>query len=164
MTKRPLGITDDEERALVCKEALSWQGTKFHEHAAIKGVGVDCAQLISAVFKNAVGLESTVPNISLQVNLHQDAIEQYARAQGFETNEIYLEHLKLAGWHEITFPQLKPGDLVVPKIGRIHWHGSIVIAWPKVISAHGHAGKVIVSNAEVDDWIVGRELKFFSLW
>lgn len=154
------------ERQAVVREALSWEGTPFHDRAAVKGKdgGVDCARLLSEVFRSAIGLETSVPDISLQINLHQDAIERYARERGYETNEIYLEELKRAGFHEISLAQLAPGDLVVPKIGRIHWHGSIVIDWPMVISAHGQAGKVLKSNAEVDHWIAGRELKFFSLW
>lgn len=163
---RPSGVTNEQERAAVVKEALSWVGTPFHERAAVKGEkgGVDCARFISAVFRDGIGLATSVPDLSLQINLHRDALREYAKQHGYETEEIYLEELKRAGWREIRFEDLKPGDLVVPKIGHIHWHGSIVIEWPKVISAHGHAGKVLVSNAEVDDWIAGRELKYFSLW
>lgn len=154
------------ERKAVVDEALSWEGTPFHNRASVKGKdgGVDCARFISAVHLNALGLKTAVPDISLQINLHEDAIARYAKERGYATNEIYLEELKRAGWHEISREQLGPGDLVVPKIGRIHWHGSIVIDWPKVISAHGQVGKVLISNAEVDGWIAGRDLKFFSLW
>lgn len=159
-------FSEEIQRQAVIKEALEWEGTPFHERAAVKGKdgGVDCARLLSEVFRNAVGLKTSVPDISLQINLHQDAIERYAKERGYPSNEIYLEELKRAGWFEISREQVKPGDLVVPKIGRIHWHGSIVIDWPKVISAHGQAGKVLVSNAEVDHWIAGRELKFFTFW
>jgi len=152
------------ERIAVIEEALSWDGTPFHDRACVKGKdgGVDCARFISAVFRNALGLDTTVPDISLQINLHQDAIERYAKERGYPSNEIYLEELKRAGWVEIPSEYLAPGDLVVPKIGRIHWHGSIVIEWPTVISAHGQAGRVLKSNAEVDHWIAGREMKFFS--
>jgi len=142
-------MTPEEQRTAVVREALTWVGTPFHERAAVKGAGVDCARFISAVFKNALGIDMPVPDVSLQYNLHHD-------------REIYLEEVQKY-FHEIKPPVL-PGDLIIPKIARIHWHGSIVVEWPKVISAHGQAGKVLVSNAEVDDWIVGRELKRFSLW
>lgn len=143
-------MTVGQQRLKVVNEALTWVNTPFHERAAIKGVGVDCARLIAAVFKNALGLEMPVPEISLQYNLNH-------------SREVYLEEVSKY-FHEIERERLGAGDLVIPKIGRIHWHGSIVIGWPAVISAHGHAGKVLVSNAEVDDWIVGREMKYFSLW
>lgn len=140
-----------EQRKLVVDEALSWIGTPFHERAAVKGEkgGVDCARFIAAVFKGALSLEMPVPDVSLQYNLHH-------------SDELYLREVEKY-FHEIG-PTPLPGDLVIPKLGRIHWHGSIVIEWPYVVSAHGHAGKVLKTNAEVDDWIVGRELKFYSLW
>jgi cell wall-associated NlpC family hydrolase len=39
----------------VREEALSWVGTPWHHAARVKGVGVDCGQLLIAVFQ-AVGM------------------------------------------------------------------------------------------------------------
>src|SRR5690348_2124744 len=97
------------ERKAVVDEALSWEGTPFHQRASVKGKdgGVDCARFISAVHLNALGLETSVPDISQQINLHQDAIERYAKERGYPTNEIYLEELKRAGWREIPREKLQ---------------------------------------------------------
>jgi hypothetical protein len=43
----------------IVTEARAWMGTPYHHHARIKGVGVDCAQLLCEVYE-AVGL---VPHI-----------------------------------------------------------------------------------------------------
>src|SRR6202161_3252947 len=43
------------QRAAVVAEARSWIGTKYHNCADIKGVGVDCGMLLARVFAN-VGL------------------------------------------------------------------------------------------------------------
>lgn len=38
------------QRQAVVAEAKTWIGTGFHHEARIKGAGVDCAQLLIAVF------------------------------------------------------------------------------------------------------------------
>jgi hypothetical protein len=40
---------DAAKRAQV-QEALTWLGIPYHHHARVKGVGVDCAQLLCAVY------------------------------------------------------------------------------------------------------------------
>ena len=40
-----------EERIRVILEAMTWIKTPFHFGARVKGNGVDCAQLIAAVFE-----------------------------------------------------------------------------------------------------------------
>jgi hypothetical protein len=42
---------DEAMRAAVVKEALTWLGTPYHHHARVKGVGVDCARLLCAVYE-----------------------------------------------------------------------------------------------------------------
>jgi hypothetical protein len=42
---------DDATRAAVVQEALTWLGTPYHHHARVKGVGVDCAQQLCAVYE-----------------------------------------------------------------------------------------------------------------
>ena len=46
-------MTEQEQRDLVVKEAYSWIGTPYHHQAMIKGVGVDCALILLAVFREA---------------------------------------------------------------------------------------------------------------
>ena len=42
-------------RQSIVAEALSWEGTPYHHHGRIKGVGVDCAMILAEVY-HAVGL------------------------------------------------------------------------------------------------------------
>jgi cell wall-associated NlpC family hydrolase len=44
-----MGLADQLLRAMVVEEARSWAGTPFRHQARVKGVGVDCAQLVIAV-------------------------------------------------------------------------------------------------------------------
>ena len=40
-------------REKVIQEARTWLSTPYHHHAAIKGVGVDCAQILIEVYAAA---------------------------------------------------------------------------------------------------------------
>jgi cell wall-associated NlpC family hydrolase len=42
-----------EERLRVVRVAQSWLGTPYHHHAALRGVGVDCAYLLIEVYAEA---------------------------------------------------------------------------------------------------------------
>jgi len=44
-------LDQQELRARVAAEAMTWRGTSYHHHGRIKGVGVDCAQILAAVFE-----------------------------------------------------------------------------------------------------------------
>lgn len=41
------------ERARVVQEAMSWLKTPWHHHSRVKGAGVDCLQLLVAVYEAA---------------------------------------------------------------------------------------------------------------
>ena len=138
-----------KQRALVVAEAKTWISTKYHHHGALKGVGVDCAQLLRVVFEN-VGLipHLELPYYSPQWHLHR-------------SDERYLG-LVTQYAVEISGPPL-PGDVVLWKFGRCFSHGAIVTEWPFVVHAYlnGHCTLEDISTAL---WLRDRPMKFFSYW
>lgn len=140
------------QRAAVCAEARSWCGTPYHHAARVKGRsgGVDCAQLVWAVFFNC-GLTPFLPleNYSRDWFLHRSA-EQYLG--------IVLDRA-----HEVAEP--KPGDVVLFKIGHCFAHGGIIVepGWPVIVHAYSQAARVLVDDASRGQ-LSRRQRKFFTRW
>lgn len=143
--------TEAEQRAAVVAEALSWQGTKYHHMARLKGVGVDCAGLPMEVYEAAGVTKHVDPGpYSPDWYMHQD-------------EERYL------GWvrkyaREITREELKAGDFVIWKFGRCFSHGAVVIDPPTIIHAVRLSRSVHLANMDQDDDLPGREVKYFTFW
>jgi cell wall-associated NlpC family hydrolase len=114
----PLSI---EQRSRILKETYSWLGTPYAGWSCMKGKhgGVDCGQLVYAVFRNAGCLpELTLPrDYSLQVSQHRasteyvDLVEKYFRP--------------------ISESEVLPGDIVVFQFGHAYAHAAIIISWPE---------------------------------
>jgi cell wall-associated NlpC family hydrolase len=112
--------------------ALSWLNTPYHSMAKIKGVGVDCAQLLIGVYEEA------------------GVIKEGEVAPGAYTHDFHLHRSeeKYLSWvekycDEVVEPQA--GDVALFKFGRCVSHGAIVLDWPLVIHAYVGYG-VILSN------------------
>lgn len=138
-------------REQIVKEALTWASTPYHPGARLKGVGVDCAQLIFCVY-HTFGLIPDLPTearsarwfIARQDSTYLDTILKYA--------------------HEIPESEVAPGDLILYKQPRfpVHHHGAIVISWPdKIIHAIRNAG-VIFGHATNEGFLKSCERKYFS--
>jgi NlpC/P60 family putative phage cell wall peptidase len=124
-------MTDIErQRAAVVAEAREWLGTPYHHEARLKGIGVDCAQLLMGVFSaSTVGLIAPlrIPHYPRDWHLHRDA-------------ERYLEGL-LHYARAVEEPPL-PGDVALFRFGRTFSHGAIVTEWPRLIHAYWNIGVV----------------------
>ena len=123
-------------RAAIVAEARAWIGTPFHHQARLKGVGVDCANLLVGVY-SAVG---AVPAISLDHyppdwHLHQDTPRFMA---------YLLQYAEPIPASE----QPQPGDIAMFRYGRQAAHGAIVSAWPLVIHAWLDVGRVVETEAD----------------
>lgn len=142
-----------EQRAAVVAEARSWIGTKYHNCADIKGVGVDCGMLLVRCFVDLGLVPPFDPRPYAQDwHLHRDA-------------ERYLGWVR--SWcGEVAAP--RPGDIVVFKYGRCFSHGGIVTeADPlSIVHAYMDEGRVLEErasrNARLSD--PARERMFFSFW
>jgi NlpC/P60 family putative phage cell wall peptidase len=146
-------MTDEIEaaqREMVAREALSWVGTPYHHHARIKGVGVDCAQLLCGVFEACALVSPIDPGIyAVDWHLHRNEemfsawCARYAKLQAPGT-------------------PLKKGDVCLFKFGRTFSHGSIYVGDGVLVHAYIRRG-VILSRA-TEDPLDGRDIQHWSFW
>lgn len=137
----------DAWRQKIIDEAMTWERTPWHHHARVKGVGVDCAQYLIAVF-SAVGLIEEFDPGAYPPDwmLHR-------------SDEKFLEWLGKYG-HPVTTPE--PGDVAIWRFGRTFSHAAIVTEWPKVIHAFRPHRAVVQGNATLGE-LSGRKALLYSV-
>jgi cell wall-associated NlpC family hydrolase len=137
-----------EQRALVIAEAVTWLRTPYHHAARVKGAGVDCAQILIAVYA-AVGLIADFKPDDYPPDwmLHR-------------SDERYLGHVMQYA-RQVDAPG--PGDIAMWKFGRCFSHGAIVLEWPLVIHAYRPDQMVGYGDGTQGD-LAGREVTYWSFW
>lgn len=138
------------KRIEIVAEALTWENTKYHHKARVKGVGVDCAQYPAAVFEAVGMIPYIAPEYSRDWMLHRD-------------EEQFLGWIKQYAY-EVERDQVGPGDLAIWKFGRCYSHSAIVIDLPEVIHAVILGGGVLRANIDRDEELRSRPVKFFSVF
>lgn len=139
------------DREKVIEVARSYLGTPFHDGARLKGVGIDCAQLLAAVYSEAALIESPkIEPYSPQFMLHRD-------------EPLFEQHvLKFA--HEIDEAAAQMGDIVLYQVGRSFAHGAIIVDWPRWIIHAFKSFRAVAETGAFDADLRGRKTKFFSMW
>jgi NlpC/P60 family putative phage cell wall peptidase len=141
---------ESEQREAVVAEARTWMHTPYHHHARIKGVGVDCAQLLCAVFE-AVGL---VPPVDT----------------GFYAHDWHLHRNEeeFSAWLA-KFARLMPpgaikeaGDVILWRFGRTFSHGSIHVGEGLLI--HSYIERGVIASRFDEEPLEGREMQHWSFW
>ncbi len=138
------------ERESVALEALAWLGTPYHHHGRIKGVGVDCAQLLCAVFE-ACGLVAPVDLGTYAVDWH-----------------LHHNEEKFSGGMAQHAHQPDPardialGDVLLFKFGRTFSHGSIYVGDGLLV--HAYIGRGVILSRITDEPLEGREVQHWSFW
>lgn len=113
----------------VVREALTWEGTPFHDMAGVKGVGTDCAHLLIRVYA-AVGLiEDFNPQYKPQWFQHRD-------------EPRFLQTLKAQGARWIHYENIQIGDVLMYRFGRHAAHAAIVVDASTIIHAYKPVGHV----------------------
>lgn len=136
----------DEDRARVVAEARSWLGTRYHHHGRIKGVGVDCAQLLCGVFE-ACGLLPHVDTGHYPTGWHLHRSE-----------EMFLKWVcRFADRVE----QPRAGDVAVFRFGRTFSHGAVMIDAQACI--HSYIGRGVTLSRLAEAPLAGRPVLFWSL-
>lgn len=135
------------ERDRVVAEAVSWLDTPFHHGARVKGAGVDCAQLLIAVF-HAAGITPIVDPGFYPADwfLHE------RRERIVEIIEQFMA--------KVPDPTPLPGDVALFRYGRALSHAAIVTEWPVLI--HTYRGRsVSYDRADGEGSMAGR---FSGCW
>lgn len=126
----------DAWRERVIEEAKGWLRTPWVHRARVKGAGVDCAQLLIAVYSGAGVIEAF------------DTGEYPADWMLHREEERFLSWVKKF-MSPIDSPQ--PADIVIWKYGRCFSHAAIVVDWPVVIHSFKKEGGVVWGNASQGD-------------
>lgn len=145
MTAISSAIDVEAERRAVLAEAEKWIGTPFHHGARVRGAGVDCAQLLIAVY-HATGV---TPRIETG----------YYPADWFlhERRERMVEIIE-----RFMVPAVAPapGDVALFRYGRALSHAAIVTEWPVVL--HTYRGSAVCyDRADAAGSMAGR---FSGCW
>lgn len=110
----------------IVKETLEWVGTPYHHQARIKGIGVDCAQLLVGVAYNCgilndEDLKLIPTNYSVEWNIHN-------------REEVMLGILQDMGCTPVEgVPE--PGDIIAFRVGRAYGHLGIIVTSTEFVHA-----------------------------
>jgi cell wall-associated NlpC family hydrolase len=127
-------MTPDALREAVCAEALRWLGTPYHHHQRLHGVGVDCINLLCAVY-HQVQIVGFVELEHYSQRWHHHRNEEIF-AQGLDK---YLQRTLQPGL----------GDVVLFRFGRTYSHAGILLPGGEFIHACARVkgrGQVMVSR------------------
>jgi NlpC/P60 family putative phage cell wall peptidase len=120
-------------RAAIVECALSWVGTPYHHRARIKGVGVDCAQLLIGVYAEAGLIEPfDTGDYPQDWACHRDDERFVAWVERFATRT----------------ERTRPGDVLVYRYFRCFSHGAIVIDEELMVHSFIGRGVEVVERAE----------------
>ena len=136
-------------RPAIVAEAMTWLGTPYHHRARLKGAGVDCAQILVAVFA-ALGL----------IDDFEPA--EYPRDWMLHRDEDRFRDEIRKRADQIEMAYVAPGDIALYLVGKCFAHGAIVIDWPLVIHADSRLGKVTLAEGD-QGWLSGRAVEFYRV-
>lgn len=139
----------DPRRELVVKEAETWLGTPYHHEARVKGAGVDCGQILIAVYSkfNFLPADYKLEHYPPDFAMHRD-------------REWYLSIVQEFA-RPIDESEVGVGDIVLYKWGRLFSHGAIITNYPEII--HSMANNRKVTRALIySGQLAVKEKRFFS--
>lgn len=141
-----------EQRDAIVTEAKSWIRTPYKGWTRSKRVGVDCGQLLAAVFINTGHLPADLQlpkDYSLQVAQHL-------------ADTAYLDKVK-EYMREIPESEAGPGDVVVYMLGLAFAHAGFICEWPgDIVHAMAHHG-VTLAHGTNHPKLRKATRKFFTL-
>lgn len=138
-----------QERQNVVDEAISWIGTPYHHHGRIKGVGVDCAQILCEVYERC----GIVPHVETGFYATDWHLHRH--------EEMYSSWLLRYATRLSPGEQPQPADIALFKFGRCFSHGAIVVNDGLLVHSYINRG-VILSRAD-EEPLEGREVIYWKL-
>ena len=137
------------KRAEIAAQAQAWLGTPYHHHARLQGVGVDCAQLLCAVYEACGVAPHVEPEYPHDWHLHRG-------------EELYIAWLERCGAREVQTPA-RVGDVLLFRFGRTWSHGGIVVDAPGLV-VHAYLGRGVIATRLGEAPLDGRAPRCWSLW
>lgn len=145
------GRREDWERAAVIAEARSWLRTPYHPHGRLKGVGVDCGNLLCCVYENA-GLVAPIDPGYYPTGWHLHRSE-----------ELFLDWIRRSGGRPVVNGGVRPGDLAVWKFGRTYSHGGVIVSEEGLV-VHSFLNAGVIETSRHEEPLASRPVLFFTLW
>jgi cell wall-associated NlpC family hydrolase len=134
-------------RLAVVDQTMPWMGTAYHHQGRQLGAGVDCAQLLCAVYE-AAGVVGPVDPGNYPRDWHMCRNE-----------ERYLWWLTQVGATLVDKPQA--GDVAMFRFGRTWSHGGIFVSPTEVVHAYVKSGVILTRLTE--EPLASRPQCFFTL-
>ena len=142
-----------DNRLRIVLEAHEWVGTPYHHQARVKGVGVDCAQLVAGVAENVFPRLKPINNqvYSVEWHLHNKEEKMCQIIESFKCTEKPID-------------QRFPGDIITFKFGRVQSHMGILIEDNQFIHARMDIKKVVINQLS-GEWLerLGKAYNFPGL-
>lgn len=115
----------------------SWIATPYHHRARLKGIGVDCGQLIIAAHVEAglvanfnTGFYTSDWHLHRHENKYLEFVEQHLGR--FDDVEASVDQRMI---DDPSF-ELPAGVVIVFQVGRTYSHGAMVTQWPFIVHAY----------------------------
>lgn len=139
----------EAQRAAVDAEAMTWLLTPYHDGARLKGVGVDCAQLVIASYVGAGLMDDVEPGYyPPDWHVHK-------------TVERFMAFVPT--WAvEISAEDAKPGDLMLCRFVRVFSHGVIIRSAQQGIHAWKKHGGVVLCDIDRDPDLLKAQKRYFT--
>jgi cell wall-associated NlpC family hydrolase len=151
--------------AQLLEAAAEWLGTPFHRYASLKGVGVDCVNLVARLYEVCGVLEAPVvlPRYSMDAGNHLDSsillrfVDQTGRFAEIGL-EAAVPAMGCRGCGEVAatagVPHLQVGDLVGFRVGRVVHHAGVYLGGPDRLFIHALERYGVVTHTILDStWL-----------
>lgn len=135
----------------IVEAALGWVDTPYHHQARVKGVGVDCAQLIAGIAEETGHIAAGTPipfNYSTEWHLHN-------------REEQLLQNLEAFGCTRKEGLNPEPGDILCFQYGRAVSHLGVYVGNDMFVHAANNLGKVALNTLSPETL---KRLKFIYIF
>lgn len=130
----------------VVAEAWSWLHTPYHSGARLKTVGVDCAQILCAVYSDAEVVPLVDPGYyAPDWHLHR-------------SEEVYITWMDRYGTR-VQVPEI--GDVALYRFGRCYSHAAILVAPDTWV--HAYLGRGVIVSKSNDEPLAGRPVMYWTI-
>ena len=153
-------MNEQEQRAAVGVEALTWQGTPFSYGRCLKGPrgGVDCGRYPAACLKETGVIDCDLRNLPrLPRNWFAHCADN-ADLFGAIIKQFAVEYQLSRDRRPQT------GDIVIARYYHDWAHAALVLAWPRVIAAAWHGTVTVWENIYASPQYGTAPLRFFDPW